>query len=145
MNKNTTKKKEKEVARAKKETLRQLIVFCESEKTLKDNPILIGGDFNLPMSIAEDILEDRANWNIPISEGHDPNGSRKEHIDYFLVYNKLHISKVTYESLTSEDPNRIFSKSDENQITDNGTVLVDHNKLLDHSPLLANLDLGSFP
>ena len=109
---------------------------------LRDNPILIGGDFNLPMTIAKEIMEDKTNWTIPISEGNDPSGSRKQHIDYFLVY-KLLISNVTYKSLTLQDPDGTFSKSDSNQITDNETVQVDPNKLLDHTPLLADLDLGN--
>ena len=114
-----------------------------SGKKFKDDPILIGGDFNLKISEALKIVEDKSYWYIVDSEEDDPSG-RKEHIDYFLVY-KLHISNVSYESLTLKDPGRIFSEIDEKQITDDGSVQVDPNKLLDHSPHLADLDLGSLP
>ena len=123
----------------KKELLGQLIYF--SGKKFKDDPILIGGDFNLKISEAHNIVENKSKWCIADSEETDPSG-RKEHIDYFLVY-KLHISNVSYESLTLKDPGRIFSEIDEKQITDDGSVQVDPNKLLDHSPHLADLDLGS--
>ena len=99
---------------SKKEILKELIEFCEHKYS--DLPILIGGDFNLNISEAQNIIQGKRGWCIPISEGNDPE-DRKAYIDYFIVY-KLKLEKISYESLKFESSNRIFSQIDGEKIVE---------------------------
>lgn len=105
----------------------ELIKFCMEQETRLELPCLIGGDFNYSAQHADEKIENKTGWCISYDE--------ESKYDFFLSSGGLNLKDITWECLKYDDPESLLPQSDE-------TNEIPLEIILDHKPVLANLDLG---